>query len=163
MNYTSFLNWLISKMQASSQTSVCRLCTDTRADVNTWHMQPIVHLWPKALAVDATAVPHAHLFFSLYLLGPTDNADPPTSPQMRPFPLKREAENVHAINHVLLSQFFFFHRRALRFQPVTHKVHWTQWTVPKSMSSEAFWTPNTASSQLIELPKLGSGSKSSPN
>ena len=27
--------------------------------------------------------------------GPTDNADPPTSPQMRPFPLKREAENVN--------------------------------------------------------------------
>ena len=39
------------------------------------------------------AVPRAHLFISLYLLGPTDNADPPTSPQMRPFLPKREAEN----------------------------------------------------------------------
>ena len=48
----------------------------------------------------------AMLVISLYLLGPTDNADPPTSPQMRPFPPKREAENIHAISHVLLSQFF---------------------------------------------------------
>ena len=51
-------------------------------------------------------VPRAHLFISLYLLGPTDNAEPPTSPQMRPFPLKREAENIHATSHVLLSHFF---------------------------------------------------------
>ena len=47
-----------------------------------------------------------HLFISLYLLGPTDNTDPPTSQQMRPFPPKREAENIHAVSHVLLSQFF---------------------------------------------------------
>ena len=52
------------------------------------------------------AVPHAHLFISLYLLGPTDNALPPTSPQMRPFPGKREAENIHAVSRVLLSLFF---------------------------------------------------------
>ena len=35
--------------------------------------------------------------YLVYLLGPTDNADPPTRPQMRPFPLKREAEKFHAI------------------------------------------------------------------
>ena len=60
-------------------------------------MQPIVHSRPKASAMDATAVTRAHLFISLYLLGPTDNADPPTSPQMRPFPPKREAENSHTV------------------------------------------------------------------
>ena len=53
--------------------------------------------------MDATAVPRAHLFISLYLLGPTDNADPPTSPQMRPFPKQQESENIHAVSHVLLS------------------------------------------------------------
>ena len=39
-------------------------------------------------------------------MGPTDNADPPISPQVRPFSPKREAENIHAVSHVLLSQFF---------------------------------------------------------
>ena len=51
-------------------------------------------------------VQHAHLFVSLYLLGPKDNADPPTSPQIKPFSLKREAENIHTVSRVLLSQFF---------------------------------------------------------
>ena len=69
-------------------------------------MQLIIHLQPVASAMDATAVPRAHLFISLYLLGPTDNADPPTSPQMRPFPKQQESENIHAVSHVLLSQFF---------------------------------------------------------
>ena len=80
-------------MQASARTSLCGLCTDTRADAHTRHMQPIVHSSPKASAMDATAMPRAQFFISFYLLGPTDNADPPTSPQMRPFPPKREAEN----------------------------------------------------------------------
>ena len=93
-------------MQASAQTSLWRLYTDTREPALTRHMQPVVHSRPKASAMDAKAVPRAHLFISLYLLGPTDNADPPTSQQMRPFPLKREAENVHTVSHVLLSQFF---------------------------------------------------------
>ena len=79
----------------------CAGCTYTRV-----HMQPVVHSQPKASAVDAMAVPRTHLFISLYLLGPRDNTDPPTSPQMRPFPLKQEAENIHAVIHVLLSQFF---------------------------------------------------------
>ena len=69
-------------------------------------MQPIVELQLKVSAVDATAVPRSRLFISLYLLDPTDNTDPPTSPQMRPFPPKQKAENIHAISHVLLSQFF---------------------------------------------------------
>ena len=56
--------------------------------------------------MDAMAVPRAHVFISLYLLGPTDNADPPTSPQMKPFSPKQEAEGIHAVSHVLLSQFF---------------------------------------------------------
>ena len=93
-------------MQAFAPTSLCRLYTDTCAHAHTRHTQPIIHLQPKALAMDAMAVPHAHLFISLYLLGPTSNAVPPTSPQIRPFPLKREAENIHAVSHVLLSQCF---------------------------------------------------------
>ena len=81
------------KMQASTQTSLCRLHADTRTHAHTQHMPPIVHSRLKVSAMDATALPPAHLFISLYLLGPTGNADPPTSPQMRPFPPKREAEN----------------------------------------------------------------------
>ena len=77
----------------------CAGCTQTRVYM-------LIHSQPKALTMDAMAVPGTHLFISLYLLGPTDNADPPTCPQMRPFPPKREAENIHAISHVLLSQFF---------------------------------------------------------
>ena len=69
-------------------------------------MQPVIHTRLKASAMDAMAVPCAHLFISLYLLGSTDNADPPTSPQLRPFPLKQEAENIHVVSHVLLCQFF---------------------------------------------------------
>ena len=77
----------------------CAGCTQTRVYM-------LIHSQPKALTMDAMAVPGTHLFISLYLLGPTDNADPPTSPQMRPFPPKPEAENIQAISHVLLSQFF---------------------------------------------------------
>ena len=75
-------------MQASARTLLCMLYTDTRAHAHMRHMQPIVHSRPRASAMDATAVPCAHLFISLYLLGSTDNANPPISPQMRPFPPK---------------------------------------------------------------------------
>ena len=57
-------------------------------------MQPIIHsqqtvaMDATTLAMDATAVPHVHLFITVYLLGPTDNTDPPTSPQMRTLPPK---------------------------------------------------------------------------
>ena len=68
-------------MQASAQTLLGRMYTDVHAQAHPQQMQPIVHLRPKASAVDATAVPHAPSFISLYLLGPTNNADPPTSLQ----------------------------------------------------------------------------------
>ena len=133
-----FLTDFINEMQASARTSLCRLYTDTRAHAHTRHMPPIVHSRPKASAMDATAVPRSHLFISLYLLGPTDNADPPTSPQMRPFPPRREAENIHGVSHVLLSQFFLFHRRALRFQPIRRKVRRTQRIVPRACPAKRF-------------------------
>ena len=93
-------------------------------------------------------------FLSLYLLGPTDNADPPKCPQMRPFPPQREAENIHAVSHVLLSQFFvfcFFYLPKESSQVSTNQTQgWLNLTnSSQSMSSEAFWTPNTASSQFV--------------
>ena len=88
------------------------------------------HATYRPFTANSHSCPRAHLFISLYLLGPTDNADPPTSPQSRPFPLQQEAENIHAISHVLLLSFFLFHRRALRFQPIRRKVRQTQQTVP---------------------------------
>ena len=124
-------------MQASAWTLLCRLYTDLHAHVHTQHMQPIIYSWLKVLAMDATAVPHAYLFISLFLLGPTDNADPPTSPQLRPFSPKWEAENIHAVSHVLLSQFFSFH---------TMQSSLNSMNSSESMSSKAFWTPITASS-----------------
>ena len=148
-------------MQASAQTSLCRLYTDTRAHADTRCMQPIIHSWPKASTMDATAVgwlvvwfnarlSRARLSISLYLLGPTDNADPPTSPQMRPFPPKREVENIHAVSHVLLSQFFPLPQESS--QVSTNQTHDSSNSTnsSQSMSSEAFWTPNTASSQFVE-------------
>ena len=126
-------------MQASARTSLCRLYTDTRAHAHTRHMQPIVHSRPKASAMDATAVLHAHFFISLYLLGPTDNADPPTRPQRRPFPPKREAENIHAVPAMCCCPIFFLsHRRALRFQPIRRKVRRTRRTVPGACRTKRF-------------------------
>ena len=125
-------------MQASAGSLLCRLYTDMRAHAHTRHMQSIVHSRPKASAMDSKAVPRAHLFISRCLLGPTDNVDPPTSPQMRPFSPKREVENIHAVSHVLLSQFFLFHERALRFQPVRRKVRRTRRTVPRACRAKRF-------------------------
>ena len=66
----------------------------------------------------------------------------PTSPQMRPFLPKREAANIPAVSHVLLScccpSFFLFHRRALRFQPIRRKVRQTQQTVPTACWAKNF-------------------------
>ena len=124
-------------MQASARTSSCRLYTDTHAHAHTRHMQPIVHSRPKASAVDATAVPRVHLFISLYLLGPTDNADPPTSPQIRPFPQKRlKAFRPSAM--CCCPSFFLFHRRAFRFQPIRRKVRRTRRTVPRTYRKNRF-------------------------
>ena len=140
-----------------------------QAQANTRHMQPIIHSRPKTSAMDAMAVPRARLFTSLCLLGPINNADPPTSLQMRPFPPKREAENIHAVSHVLLSQFFFlFHRRALRFQPIRRKVPRTSRTVPRAWE-RCVLDPRTrlrhsfAFFRFAEHPELGSRSKCSFN
>ena len=116
-------------MLASARTSLCRLYTDTCAHAYTRHMQPVVILGRK---------PRQWTPRLCHVLGPTNNADPPTSPQMRPFPPKREAENIHAVSHVLLSQFFLFHWRALRFQPVRRKVRRTRRTVPRACLAKRF-------------------------
>ena len=116
----------------------CAGCTQTRVHMlthDTCSLSSILR--PKASAMDATAVRRAHFFISLYLLGPTDNTDPPTSPQMRPFPPKREAENIHAVSRVLPS-FVLFHRRALRFQPVRRKVRRSPRTVPRACRAKRF-------------------------
>ena len=113
--------------------------------------------------MDATAVSRAHSFISLYLLGPTDNADPPTSPQMRPFPQKREAKNIHAVSHVLLSQFISssigelsgFNQSDKKFVELVEQF-------PEHVERN-IWTPNTASSQFVELSESGSRTKRLPN
>ena len=150
-------------MQASTQTSLCRLYRDTRAHAHTRHMQPIIHSRPKASAMDATALPPAHLFISLYLLGPTDNTDLPTSPQMRPFPPKQEAGNIQAVSHVLLSLFFPLPQESSQVSTNQMQSSSNSMNSSQSMSSKALWTPNTALSQFVKLPNLGSQSKSSPN
>ena len=115
----------------------CRLYTDTHAHAQTWHMQPFIHSRPKALAMDTKAVPCAHIFISLYLLGPSDNADSPVSPQMRPLPLKWQAENCPSAMCSCPS-FFLFHRRALRFPTIRCKVCQTQQTVPSACRAKRF-------------------------
>ena len=68
-----------------------------------------------------------YLLFFISWIPQITLALPHTSPHMRPFPWKREAENIHAISHALLSQFFFlFHRRALRFEPIRRQVRRTR-------------------------------------
>ena len=47
-----------------------------------------------------------YLLFFISWIPQITLALPHTSPHMRPFPWKREAENIHAISHALLSQFF---------------------------------------------------------
>ena len=149
-------------MQASAWTLLCRLYTDTCVHAHTWHVQPIVHSQPKASAMDATAVPHAHLRINLYLLGPTDNADPPTSPQIRPFPQKRlKAFRPSAM--CCCPSFFLFHRRALRFLPIRCKVRQTRRTVPRACRVKRFGPRTQLCRRSSELPELGSQSKSLPN
>ena len=150
-------------MQASTQTSLRRLYGDTCAHAHTQHMQPIIHSQPKVSAMDATAVPRAHLFISLYLLGPTDNADPPTSPQMRPLPPKQEAGHIHAVSQVLLSLYFPLPQESSQVSTNQMQSSSNSTNSSQSMSSKVFWTLNTASSQFVKLPNLGSRSKSSPN
>ena len=151
----------MNEMQTSARTSLCRLYTDMRAQAHTRHMQPIVHSQLKASAMDTTAVPRTHFFITLYLLDPTDYADPPTSPQMRPFPLNREAENIHAVSHVLLPV-FSSSMRALRFQPIRARFVKLDKQFPEQVERHVL-DPKHSSLQFVELPKLGSRSKSSPN
>ena len=115
----------------------------------------MVRSQPKASAMDTPAVLGAQLFSSLYLLGPTDNADPPSSPQMRPFPQKQEAENIQAVSHVLLSQFFPLPQESSQLSTKQMQGTLNPMNSSQSMSSEAFWTPNTALSQFIKLPEPG--------
>ena len=59
--------------------------------------------------------------------------------------------------------FFLIHRRAL-LSANQRQCSSNRANVPRlNMLSEAFWTPNTASSQFDEYSQLGSRSKSSPN
>ena len=141
----------------------CADCTKTSMHMLTWHMQPIVHSWPKASAMDATAVPHTNLIISLYLLGPTVNADPPTSPQMRPFPLKREAEKFMPSAMCCCPSFFPLPQESSKVSNNQTQGSSNSTNSSQSMSSKAFWTPNTALSQFVELPEPGSRGKVLPN
>ena len=136
-NYTSFLNWLINEMKASARTSLCRLYTDSRAHAHTRRMQPIVNSRPKASAMDSTAVPRTHLFISLYLLGPTDNADPPIHKWSHFLQSERLKTFMLSAMYCCLS-FFLFHTRALRFQPIRRKVRWTLRTVSRACWVKCF-------------------------
>ena len=69
--------------------------------------------------------------------------DPPTSPQMRPFSLKREAENMHAISHVLLSQFFLLPWESSQISTNQTQGSSNLMNSSNSTSSKAFRTPNT--------------------
>ena len=141
----------------------CAGCTQTCMHMLTWHRQPIIHSRPKASAMDTTVVPRAHLFISLYLLCPTDNTDPPTSPQMSPFPPKQEAENIHAVSHVLLSLFFPLSKESSQVSTNQTQGSSNSTNSSQSMSSEIFWTSNTALPQFVQLSEPGSQSKRSPN
>ena len=150
-NCFSFLNWLINEIQASARTSFRRLYADIRAQAHPRHIQPIVHLWPEASAMDAMAVPCAHLLVFICCVPHITL----TLPQ------------VHKWGHFLWSErlkiffcccprFLPFQERVLRFQWLGCKVRRTRQTVPRAC--QVFWTLNTASSLFIELPKAGSWS-----
>ena len=102
-------------------------------------------------------------YLLVLFVGPTYNADPPTSPQMRSFPPKPEAENIHAISHVLLCQFFSssigelsgFSQLDARFNELDKQF--------SEHVEQSVLELNAASLQFMELPKLGSQSKSLPN
>ena len=62
----------------------------------------------------------------------------PSSPQMRPYPLKREAENIHAISHVLLSQCFPLPWESSQVSTNQTQGSSNSTNSSQSMSSEAF-------------------------
>ena len=84
------------------------------------------------------------------ILDPRDKAAPPTGQQLVQFPPKRVK-----YRHVHRRAVFALNQSEARF---TELVEYSQ-----NMLSEAFWTPNIASSQFDEKPELGSRSKGSPN
>ena len=108
----------------------CAGCTQTRVYM-------LIHSQPKALTMDAMAVPGTHLFISLYLLGPTDNADPPIHKWSHFLQSERLKTFMLSAMYCCLS-FFLFHTRALRFQPIRRKVRWTQRTVPRTCRAKCF-------------------------
>ena len=155
-------------MQASARTSLCRLYTDMCAHAHTQHMQPIIHLRPKALAVDATAVPHAHFFISLYLWVPQITLTVPQVHKLGHFlqskRLKTFTPSVMCCYPSFLSSQFFsssigelsgFSQLDARFNELDKQF--------SEHVEQSVLELNTASSQSIELPKLGSQSKSLPN
>ena len=127
-------------MQASARTSLCRLHTDTRAHAHTRHMQPIVHLRPKASAIDAMALPRTHFFISL--LGPQITLTLPQDHKWGHFLQSERLKTFTPSAMCCYPSFFFFRRRAFRFQPIRRKVRWTQWTVPRACQAQCFgpWT-----------------------
>ena len=160
MNYTSFLNWLINEMQASAWTSSCRLHTDKRAHAHTWQMKPIVHLW----LISWQRTPwlcHVLTYLLVFICWVSQiTLKLPQVHKWGHFLWRERPKTFTLLAMCCCPSFFLFHRRALTYQT---QGSLNSTNCSHSMSSEAFWTPNTASSQLIELPKLGSGSKSSPN
>ena len=102
------------------------------------------HATYRPFTANSHSCPRAHLFISLYLLGPTDNADPPTNTQMRPFPLKQGVEAFTPSAMCFCPTFFLLHGRALGFQPIRlrHKVRWT-WRIGLTACQAKRFGPQT--------------------
>ena len=91
------------------------------------------------------------------ILDPRDKAAPHTSQQIRQFTQKR----IKYPRHILFF-FFLIHSRALFALNQSQAKFAELDKYSQIMLSEAFLTPNIASSQFNEYPELGSRSKSSP-
>ena len=97
------------------------------------------------------------------ILGPRDKAAPPTSQQIKQFPPKRvkclatPSSICICISSSSTGELSAFSQSDTRFVELGE--------YSQNMLSEAFWTPNIASSQFDECPELysRSKSKSSPN
>ena len=134
MNYTSFLNWLINEMQASAQTSLCKLYTDMHAHAHshTGHMQPLVHSQPEASVMDIMAVPSAHLFIGPYLWVPHITLTLPQVHKWGHFFRSKRLKTFLSSAMCCYPSFFLF-RRTDRC-----KVHRTWRTVPKVCPAKHF-------------------------
>ena len=96
------------------------------------------------------------------ILGPRRKTAPPANQQIGQFPPKRVSE-VSTGSSVFPFSFFLIHRRALFALNQSEAMFAELGEYSKNMLSEAFWTPNIASSQFDEQPELGWRSKSSSN